>query len=164
MKVWGVVGWKNSGKTGLMERLVAEFTGRGLTVSTIKHAHHAFDIDHPGKDSFRHRTAGATEVLISGGARFALMHELRGAAEPTLDDLLARLVPVDLVLVEGFKRHAHPKVEAHRAETGQPLIAPGDETVRAIASDSGATAEGRRTFDLDDTAAIADFIAAELGL
>ncbi len=164
MKVWGIVGWKNSGKTGLMERLVAEFTARGLAVSTIKHAHHAFDVDQPGKDSYRHRDAGAREVLISGGKRFALMHELRGAEEPTLDALLARLSPVDLVLVEGFKRDAHPKIEAHRAETGQPLLAPDDATIRAVASDTGATVAGREGFALDDTQGIADFIAEEVGL
>jgi len=164
MKIWGVVGWKNSGKTGLMERLVAEFTGRGLSVSTIKHAHHAFDVDQPGKDSYRHRSAGATEVLVSGGARFALMHELRGADEPTLETLLSRLSPVDLVLVEGFKRDPHPKVEAHRAETGQALIAPTDANVKAVASDSAIEVDGRPIFDLDDTTAIANFISAELDL
>ncbi len=164
MKVWGVVGWKNSGKTGLMERLVSEFTHRGLRVSTIKHAHHAFDVDQPGKDSYRHRDAGATEVLVSGGKRFALMHELRGDEEPTLDALLQRLSPVDLVLVEGYKRDLHAKVEAHRGETGQPLIATDDATVRAIASDSTVSVDGRPTFALDDTQAIADFIAAELDL
>ena len=164
MKVWGVVGWKNSGKTGLMERLVAEFSVRGLQVSTVKHAHHAFDLDHPGKDSYRHRDAGAVEVLLSSRKRFALMHEHRGETEPELDELLVKLAPVDLVLVEGYKRGGHPKVEAHRAETGNPLIATDDATVRAIASDSGAAAEGRPTFHLDDTRAIADFIAGELGL
>lgn len=164
MKVWGVVGWKNSGKTGLMERLVAEFTSRGLKVSTLKHAHHSFDIDQQGKDSHRHRVAGATEVLLASRNRWALMHELRDEDEPTLDDLLAKLMPVDLVLVEGYKRDRHPKVEAHRAETRNPLIAPDDETVRAIASDSGAMAEGRKTFDLNDTRGIADFIATELSL
>jgi molybdopterin-guanine dinucleotide biosynthesis protein MobB len=164
MKVWGVVGWKNSGKTGLMERLVAEFAGRGLTVSTVKHAHHGFDVDRDGTDSFRHRAGGATEVLLSSRKRWALMHENRGAPELELDDLLTRLSPVDLVLVEGFKRARHPKVEAHRAETGQPLIGAADHTVRALASDSGAEIVGRPTFDLDDTSAIADFIAGELGL
>ena len=164
MKVWGVTGWKNSGKTGLMERLVAEFAGRGLRVSTVKHAHHAFDVDHEGKDSYRHRQAGATEVLLSSRKRWALIHEHRGTAEATLEELLAKLAPVDLVLVEGFKRERHPKVEAHRAETGNPLIAPEDETIRAIASDSGAVVAGRPTFDLDDTGAIADFIAGELRL
>ena len=164
MKVWGVVGWKNSGKTGLMERLVTEFVSRGLTVSTLKHAHHVFDVDHPGKDSHRHREAGATEVLLSSRKRWALMHELRDEEELPLADLLAKLSPVDLVLVEGYKRDHHPKVEAHRAETRNPLIAPDDPTVRAIASDSGATADGRPTFDLNDTKAIAEFISGELDL
>jgi molybdopterin-guanine dinucleotide biosynthesis protein MobB len=164
LKVWGIVGWKNSGKTGLMERLVGEFAGRGLRVSTLKHAHHRFDIDHPGKDSHRHRVAGATEVLLSSSNRWALMHELRGDDEPTLELLLARLSPVDLVLVEGYKRDKHAKIEAHRAATRQPLLAPDDTTVRAIASDSGASVDGRPTFDLDDTIAIADFISGELGL
>ena len=164
MKVWGVVGWKNSGKTGLMERLVTEFVRRGHTVSTVKHAHHVFDVDQPGKDSYRHREAGAVEVLLSSRKRFALMHEHRGDAEPELEELLAKLAPVDLVLVEGYKRDRHPKIEAHRAETRNGLIAAEDPTIRAVASDSGAEAEGRPTFHLDDTAAIADFIAAELGL
>ena len=164
MRVWGVAGWKNSGKTGLMERLVAEFVSRGLSVSTVKHAHHTFDVDQEGKDSHRHRIAGASEVLLSSRNRWALMHELRGEEEPGLDGLLARLSPVNLVLVEGFKRDRHPKIEAHRAATGSPLIAPEDPTIRAIASDSGASAEGRPTFHLDDTRGIADFISGELEL
>lgn len=164
MKVWGIVGWKNTGKTGLMERLVSEFVARGLKVSTIKHAHHAIEVDHEGTDSYRHRLASATEVLLSSRTRWALMHELRDEDEPSLDDLLKRLTPVDLVLVEGFKRDRHPKVETHRKVTGSPLIAPEDRTICAVASDSGAGAEGRPVFDLDDTAGIADFIAAELGL
>ena len=164
MNVWGIVGWKNSGKTGLMERLVSEFTSRGFNVSTVKHAHHSFDVDHEGKDSHRHRVAGATEVLLASGPRWALMHELRGDAEPTLDEMLKRLSPVDLVLVEGYKRDQHPKIEAHRAETKTALIALEDPSVRAIASDSEASVEGRPTFDLNDTKAIADFIAKELAL
>ncbi|MEO1537337.1 MAG: molybdopterin-guanine dinucleotide biosynthesis protein B [Pseudomonadota bacterium] len=164
MKIWGVTGWKNSGKTGLMERLVSEFTARGLRVSTVKHAHHVFDVDQKGRDSYRHREAGAHEVLLSSRNRWALMHEHRGAAEATLDELLAKLSPVDLVLVEGFKRECHPKIEAHRAETGNPMIAPDDDSVRAIASDSGVAVPGRPTFDLDDTTAIADFISEALGL
>ena len=163
MRLYGVVGWKNAGKTGLMERLVAEITSRGHTVSTVKHAHHSFDVDHPGKDSYRHRAAGAHEVLLASRQRVALMQELRGADEPGLDTLLARLSPVDLVLVEGYKRDAHPKVEAHRAVTGNPLIAPDDPTVRAVASDTALTLD-RPVFDLNDTAAIADFILSEVGL
>lgn len=164
MKLWGVVGWKNTGKTGLMERLVTEFTGRGLRVSTLKHAHHNFDIDHEGKDSHRHRMAGATQVLLSSRKRWALMHELRDEEEPTLETLLTKLSPVDLVLIEGYKRDKHPKVEAHRGDVGTPLIALEDSTIKAIASDSNATADGRPTFDLNDTHAIADFISRELDL
>ena len=163
MKIFGGVGGKNAGKTGLMERLVAEITARGISVSTVKHAHHSFDVDHPGKDSHRHRVAGAHEVLLASRQRVALMQELRGADEPSLEALLARLSPVDLVLVEGYKRDAHPKVEAHRAETGNPLIAPDDPTVRAVASDVPLTLD-RPVFDLNDTRAIADFVLAEVGL
>ncbi|WP_213395537.1 molybdopterin-guanine dinucleotide biosynthesis protein B [Yoonia sp.] len=163
MKIYGIVGYKNAGKTGLMERLVTEITGRGISVSTLKHAHHTFDVDHPGKDSYRHRQAGAQQVLLASGTRWALMSELRGAAEPPLADLLRLLSPVDLVLVEGYKRDAHPKVEAFRAVTGNPLIAPDDPTVRAVASDTALTLD-RPVFDLDDTATIADFILSEVGL
>lgn len=161
MKIFGVVGWKNAGKTGLMERLVAEISGRGISVSTIKHAHHSFDVDHPGKDSYRHRQAGAREVLLASRNRWALMHELTGEDEPPLSHLIAKLEPVDLILIEGYKRDAHPKVEAHRAETGNPLIA--DASVKAIASDTLTEAD-RPVFHLDDTPAIADFILAEVGL
>ena len=163
MKLFGVVGWKNAGKTGLMERLVTEIAGRGFSVSTVKHAHHSFDVDHPGKDSYRHRVAGASEVLLASRTRFALMHEMRGAGEPALAELLAKLAPVDLVLVEGYKRDAHPKIEAHRKQTGNPLIAPSDPTIRAVASDTSLKLD-RPVFDLDDTAAIADFVLAEVGL
>ena len=163
MRIYGVTGWKNAGKTGLMERLVAEITGRGFTVSTVKHAHHTFDVDQPGKDSHRHRIAGASEVLLASGNRWALMHELRDEAEPTLEVLLARLSPVDLVLVEGYKRDRHPKVEAFRAETGNPLIAADDPTIRAVAADSPIKID-RPVFDLNDTVAIADFILGEVGL
>jgi molybdopterin-guanine dinucleotide biosynthesis protein MobB len=163
MKRYGVTGWKNAGKTGLMERLVSDITARGFSVSTVKHAHHSFDVDQPGKDSHRHREAGAHEVLLASKHRIALMTELRGSDEPSLEDLLARLAPVDLVLIEGYKRDRHPKVEAFRAETGNPLIAPEDETIRAIASDTPMDMD-RPVFDLNDTAAIADFILAEVGL
>ena len=163
MRVYGVVGWKNAGKTGLMERLVSEITKRGFTVSTVKHAHHSFDVDHAGKDSFRHRAAGASEVLLASRNRVALMQEMRGADEPTLQELLQRLSPVDLVLVEGYKRDGHAKIEAHRAATGNPLIAPEDDTVKAVASDVPLELD-RPVFELDDTAAIAGFILAEVGL
>ena len=163
MNIYGIVGWKNAGKTGLMARLVTEMTSRGLRVSTVKHAHHSFDVDHPGKDSHRHRIAGATEVLLASRNRFALMHELRDAPEPTLSALLERLSPVDLVLIEGYKRDAHPKVEAHRASTGNPLIASGDPTIRAVASDTAMVLD-RPVFDLNDTVAVADFILSEVGL
>ena len=163
MKIYGVTGWKNAGKTGLMERLVAEITSCGLSVSTIKHAHHSFDVDHPGKDSHRHRVAGAHEVLLASKNRIALMQELRDHEEPELSHLLTRLSPVDLVLIEGYKRDRHPKIEAHRAVTGQPLIAPGDDTIRAVASDVPLTLD-RPVFGLDDTIALADFVLREVGL
>jgi molybdopterin-guanine dinucleotide biosynthesis protein B len=163
MKIFGVTGWKNSGKTGLMERLITEFTARGLSVSSIKHAHHSFDIDHPGRDSYRHRDAGARQVLLASRNRWALMHELRDEDEPSLGDLLKQLSPVDLVLIEGYKRDRHPKIEAHRKETGQPLIAPEDETIVAVASDTSVTID-RPVLDLNDTAAIANFIAQYLEL
>ncbi|WP_425100923.1 molybdopterin-guanine dinucleotide biosynthesis protein B [Tropicibacter sp. S64] len=163
MRLYGVTGWKNAGKTGLMERLVTEITGRGFTVSTVKHAHHSFDVDHPGKDSHRHRVAGASEVILSSRNRVAHMIELRGAEEATLESLLARLAPVDLVLVEGYKRDTHPKVEAFRAETGNPLIATDDPTVRAVCADVPLDLD-RPVFDLNDTQAIADFILADVGL
>lgn len=163
MRLFGVVGWKNAGKTGLMERLVAEITSRGFTVSTVKHAHHRFDVDHPGKDSFRHRAAGASEVLLASSSRIAVMQELRGVPEPPLEALLKRLSPVDLVLIEGYKRDAHPKVEAYRAETGNALLAPDDPTVRAVAADTPLTLDCP-VFDLDGTVAIADFILSEVGL
>ena len=163
MKIYGVVGYKNAGKTGLMERLVTEITGRGFTVSTLKHAHHTFDIDHPGKDSFRHRHAGAHQVLLSSRARWALMTELRDNDELPLSDLLQQLDPVDLILVEGYKRDNHPKIEAYRAETNHPLIAQDDETIRAIASDCPLDVK-QPLFDLNDTKTIADFILSEVEL
>tara|TARA_R110002096_G_scaffold138378_43_gene292153 strand:- start:3305 stop:3826 length:522 start_codon:yes stop_codon:yes gene_type:complete len=163
MKVYGVTGWKNAGKTGLMERLVSEITGRGLTVSTVKHAHHATDVDHEGRDSYRHREAGAAQVLVASPVRWALMTELRGAQEPTLQSLLARMDPVDLILIEGYKSAPHSKVEAHRLEAGRPLMAGDNPTVRAVATDAHIDVPVP-VFDLNDTAAIADFILAEVGL
>jgi molybdopterin-guanine dinucleotide biosynthesis protein MobB len=165
MKLYGVAGWKNSGKTGLMERLVTEFTARGLTVSTVKHTHHRVDLDQPGKDSYRHREAGAQEVLMVSGSRWALLHELRDAPEPPFEDLIARMSPVDLLLIEGYKTGTHPKIEAHRQVTGKAPFAGDDPTVRALASDQPeAIVLDRPVFDLDDTRAIADFIAGDLSL
>jgi len=164
MRLYGVTGWKNAGKTGLMERLVTEITGRGYSVSTVKHAHHDFDVDQPGRDSHRHRMAGATEVLVASRQRWALMHELRGRDEPPLELLLDRLAPVDLVLVEGYKRDRHPKVEAWRAAAGHGLIASDDPTIRAVASDQPLPDLRVPRFDLDDTRAIADFILGEVAL
>ena len=163
MKRYGITGWKNAGKTGLMERLVTEITARGFTVSTVKHAHHSFDVDHEGRDSYRHRAAGAAEVLVAGRDRWALMAELRGGGEPSLEVLLAKLSPVDLVLIEGWKNARHPKIEVWRAETGHPLIAPGDPTIRAVATD-GIVEVDCRVIDLNDATALADFVLAEVGL
>lgn len=164
MKVYGIVGWKNSGKTTLVERLVIEITGRGFSVSTVKHAHHTFDVDHEGKDSFRHRSAGAKEVLLASRNRWALMHEARGDAEPSLAELLGKLSPVDLVLIEGYKRDEHAKVEAHRAEIKQDLLARGDETVKVVAADIAVSGLSIPVFNLDDVSAIAGFILGEVGL
>jgi molybdopterin-guanine dinucleotide biosynthesis protein B len=135
-RIFGISGWKNSGKTGLAVRLVEEFTRRGYRISTIKHAHHDFDIDKVGADSYRHRQAGAHEVTIVSGTRYAIMHELRGAAEPTFEEILARIAPCDLVLIEGYKREPIPKIEARRLEAAnrEPL-APGDPNIVAIAAD-----------------------------
>lgn len=163
MRLFGIVGFKNAGKTGLVERLVAEISARGITVSTLKHAHHAFDVDQPGKDSYRHRAAGAAQVLVASAQRWALMTELREAQEPSLQDLLDQLTPVDLVLIEGWKTEPHPKIEAHRKETGHPLMAPDTASVRALAADHTPDVPCP-VFDLDDTSAIAAFILAEVGL
>ncbi len=163
--VFGISGWKNSGKTGLTVRLVEELTARGYRVSTIKHAHHDFDIDKPGADSFRHRQAGAQEVAIVSGTRFALMQEFRGAAEPPLAEILSRISPCDLVLVEGYKREAIPKIELRRIESkSREPLAPDDPHIVAIAADHLVTDAALPVFDLDDTGAIADFVVATLGL
>lgn len=164
MKIFGLAGWSGSGKTTLVCRLIPELTGRGVGVSTIKHAHHDFDVDQPGKDSYEHRHAGATEVLVTSANRWALMHELRGAAEPTLDQLLAKLGPVDLVLVEGFKTEGHDKIEVVRTGSRHPPLYPTTPSVVAVASDRPLPDAARPVLDLDDTAAIADFIAAHCGL
>src|SRR5271167_1589195 len=135
MRIFGLAGWSGSGKTTLLTAVMPELTALGLTVSTIKHAHHEFDIDRPGKDSWLHREAGASEVVVASGRRWALVHELRNEPELSFADLLAKLSPADLVIIEGFKRHAHPKLEVYRAAVGKPLISPEDECIVAIASD-----------------------------
>jgi molybdopterin-guanine dinucleotide biosynthesis adapter protein len=163
-KIFGIAGWKNSGKTGLAVRLVTELTARGYRVSTIKHAHHDFDIDKVGADSYRHRQAGAHEVALVSGTRYAIMHELRGAAEPTLHEILARLAPCDIVLIEGYKREPVPKIEARRLEAANRTpLAPTDPYIRAIATDHAVDDTSLPVFDLDDTTAIADFILRTLG-
>lgn len=163
MNIYGIVGWKDSGKTGLVERLIMEFCALGLRVSTIKHAHHNFEVDKPGKDSWRHRKAGAGEILISSQRRWVLMCELGDAEEPGIGSLLEKLSPADLVLVEGYKREAHRKIECHRQATGQPLLACSDPGVRAVASDVPDDCEtDRPVFHLDDSAGIARFILDDL--
>lgn len=164
-RVFGITGWKNSGKTTLTERLVTELVRRGWRVSTIKHAHHDFDIDKPGADSFRHREAGATEVAIVSGRRWALMHELRNETEPTLDEVLERIAPCDLVLVEGYKREHHLKIEARRlaAKDRSPLTS-NDPSIVAVAADHPVEGEQVPVFGIDDITAIADFVEARTGL
>jgi molybdopterin-guanine dinucleotide biosynthesis adapter protein len=163
MRIFGLAGWSGSGKTTLLTALIPLLKGQGLLVSTIKHAHHAFDIDQPGKDSWRHREAGASEVMVASARRWALMHELRDAPEPTLEELVARMRPVDLVLVEGFKRHPHPKLEVHRPSLGKPLIYPDDPDVVAIAADEPLAAP-LPLLPLGDPEAIALFVVDHLGL
>src|SRR5258705_123940 len=158
MKVIGIAGWSGAGKTTLLTRVIPILAARGLSISTIKHAHHDFDIDQPGKDSHTHRTAGATEVLVSSANRFALMHELRGKREWPLDALLEKLSQVDLVLVEGFKTQAHPKLEVFRAVVGKPLLHPEDHNIVAIASDQPLAASVP-VVSLDDVEAVADILA-----
>ena len=158
MRIIGLAGWSGSGKTTLLAKLIPRITARGLTVSTVKHAHHAFDLDQPGKDSHSHRLAGATEVVIGAATRWALVHELRGAPEPTLRELLAKLAPVDLVVVEGYKREPHPKLEVHRAAVGKPLLQPDDPHIVAIASDLPIPAAAVPVVSLDDIEAIADIV------
>ncbi|MEW9898826.1 molybdopterin-guanine dinucleotide biosynthesis protein B [Chitinivorax sp. PXF-14] len=163
MKVFGFCGYSGSGKTTLIEQLIPLLTGRGLTVSLIKHTHHAFDLDQPGKDSWRHRQAGASEVLLAGGQRWALLHENREDAEPTLAQLLSRLAPCNLVLIEGYKHEAIPKLEIHRPALGKPLLFGHDPHIVALASDMEIATELPR-FDLNSPAPIADFILHTLEL
>jgi molybdopterin-guanine dinucleotide biosynthesis protein B len=162
MRIFGLAGWSGSGKTTLLAAIIPELATRGLSVSTIKHAHHDFDIDRPGKDSWRHRQAGASEVMVASARRWALMHELRGAAEPSLDELVARLSPVDVVIVEGYKRHPHPKLEVHRPSLGKPLLYPDDPYIVAIASDEPFAAP-LPLLSLADPAAVTGFMLDHLG-
>jgi molybdopterin-guanine dinucleotide biosynthesis protein B len=158
MKVFGIAGWSGAGKTTLIERLIPALIGQGLRISLLKHAHHRFDIDHPGKDSWRHRRAGASQVLVASSQRWALMTELRDAPEPGLDELLSRFDPCDLVLVEGWKFSPIPKIEVYRPALGKPPLHPDDPWVAAVASDSAVEANGLPTLALDDIAAIAAFV------
>lgn len=164
MRVFGIVGWKNNGKTTLVERLVAGFTAAGYRVSTVKHAHHEVDLDQPGKDSWRHREAGAREVVLATARRWAVIHELRDEPEPPLDDLLARMTPVDLVIVEGFKRFPHPKLEVHRRERGTPLLAREDPSIIALAADMRFDDLPLPQHDLDDISGIMSFILHHLDI
>lgn len=164
MKLFGIVGWKNSGKTTLVAGLVTELRSRGFAVSTVKHAHHAFDLDQPGRDSYKHREAGAHEVVISSGNRWALMHELQDEDEYKLDALLAKMSPVDIVIIEGFKREPHAKIECHRASSEMPLVSATNETIKAVASDVDVDTGGLKALDLNDVNAVADFIITQTGL
>lgn len=160
MRVIGLAGWSGAGKTTLLAKVIPRLVARGLRVSTVKHAHHGFDVDQPGKDSHTHRAAGATEVLVSSASRWAQVHELRGAAELRLSALLQKLAPVDLVIVEGFKRETHPKLEVHRAAVGKPLLHPEDRHIVAVASDRPLPAARVPVVDLDDVDAITDIMLA----
>jgi molybdopterin-guanine dinucleotide biosynthesis protein B len=162
MRIIGLAGWSGSGKTTLITGVIPVLIRRGLKVATVKHAHHDFDTDQPGKDSWLHRQAGAREVMVASARRFALMHELREAPEPLLDELIARMTPVDLLLVEGFKTHAHPKLEVHRPSVGKPFLYPDDPHIVAIASDTALEAP-LPVLDLADIGSIADLIFGETG-
>ena len=163
MKIFGFAGWSGSGKTTLIEQLIPRFAQHGLRVSLIKHAHHTFDVDQPGKDSYRHRHAGASEILVTSSRRWVLMHELRGAPEPSFDEQVKRISPCDLLLVEGFKHAPIPKLEVWRAATGEPLLHPNDPHIVAVASD--ARVETRLpVLDLNDVDGIASFILKKLEL
>ena len=164
MKRFGIAGWSGSGKTTLVRQLLPELIGRGLAVSTVKHAHHNFDVDRPGKDSYEHRVAGAKEVLVASSVRWALMHESRGEIEPSLDALIAHMAPVDLILIEGFKSESYHKLEVHRPSIGKKLICVKDADVVALASDAPVEGTQLRVLDLDNVAEIADFIIAHCGL
>jgi molybdopterin-guanine dinucleotide biosynthesis protein B len=163
MKIFGIAGYSGSGKTTLIEKLIPVFTQRGLAVSLIKHAHHTFDVDQPGKDSYRHRHAGASEVLVTSSRRWVLMHELRGEHEPRFEDQLRHLSPCDLLIVEGFKYAPIPKLEVWRAATGEPLLHPNDPHFVAVVTD--AKVETRLpVLDLNDAQAVAAFVVSHLRL
>ncbi|MBI4725046.1 MAG: molybdopterin-guanine dinucleotide biosynthesis protein B [Rhodomicrobium sp.] len=163
--LFGIVGWKNSGKTTLMAKLIAHFAARGLDVAAVKHAHHGFDIDHEGRDSFRYRAAGAAAVAISSAKRFAIMTELRGRPEPSLGELVKHIDRADIILVEGFKGEAHPKLEVRRrAALDQRPLAPGDPSILAIAADFEVQHSPLPVFDLDAIEAIAEFIISRTAL
>jgi molybdopterin-guanine dinucleotide biosynthesis adapter protein len=164
MNIIGVAGFKNSGKTTLVEKLVHHLTGLGYTVSTVKHAHHSFDIDHEGRDSFRHRRAGASQVAVISRERTAIIHELRGAEQPTLHEVLLQLKPCDLVIVEGYKRDAHDKIEVRNLDLNHPALAGDDPTVVAIAATGTVSDAKVPVFDRDDVAALAQFILSHLRL
>lgn len=163
-KIIGVAGFKNAGKTTLVEKLVIDLTGRGLSVSTVKHAHHSFDIDHEGRDSFRHRKAGATEVAVVSSGRWAIIHELRDEAEPGLADILRKLEPCDLVIVEGYKRDGHDKIEVRNLALDHPHLAGDDPTIVAIAATSVIADAPVPVFDRDDVSALSSFIISHMGL
>jgi molybdopterin-guanine dinucleotide biosynthesis adapter protein len=163
MKIFGFAGYSGSGKTTLIEQLIPLFTARALKVSLIKHAHHTFDVDTPGKDSYRHRHAGCTEVLVTSSRRWVMMHELRGAAEPDLNQQLMHLSPCDLVLVEGFKHDRIPKIEVYRAVVGEPLLHPHDANIVAVASDAPLPTRLPQ-LDLNQPPQIAEFVLKHLGL
>jgi len=164
MKIFGLAGWSGSGKTTLIVKLIPEFVGRGLAVSTMKHAHHEFDIDVPGKDSYEHRQAGASEVMISASQRWAMMHEVKDEKEPSVDELIARMTPVDLLLIEGFKWHSHPKMEIHRPSVGKSLLQTDDPEIVAVASDEALAGLAVPVLDLNDVNGIADFILERCSL
>jgi molybdopterin-guanine dinucleotide biosynthesis adapter protein len=164
MKIFGMVGRSGSGKTTLMVELLPELIGRGLRISTMKHTHHGFDVDKPGKDSHQHRVAGATEVLVTSPDRWALMHEIRDQPEPDMDQLIGHMTPVDLLLIEGFKRHGHPKMEVHRPSTGSAILCRRDDGIVAVASDEPLADVPVPVLDLNRIPAIADFILEHCGL
>jgi molybdopterin-guanine dinucleotide biosynthesis protein B len=163
MKVMGIIGWSGSGKTSLVVQVLPILKAHGLKVSTIKHAHHRFDVDKPGKDSFRHREAGASEVLVVTSSRWVLMHESRDAPEPSIESLIERMTPVDLLLIEGFKTHHHPKLEIHRESEGKPLLCPNDPEIVAVASDVPLPDLKIPRLNLNDPNAIAEFILIHSG-